>query len=100
MPENPLNIFQDVDPEFFKLINSGRQLALGEGGALPQKFKYLIAMALDAAAGAEGGVGSLARQAMAAGATKAEIVEALRVAQYISGIGSTYTAAYGLKDLF
>jgi len=100
MPENPLNVFQNVDPEFFKLINSNRQLALGEGGALPRKFKLLIAMVLDAAAGAEGGTGSLARQAMEAGATKQEVVEALRVAQYISGIGSTYTAAHGLKDLF
>ncbi len=100
MSENPLSIFQNVDPEFFKLINSNRQLALGEGGTLPRKFKLLIAMVLDAVAGAEGGAGALARQAMEAGATKQEVVEALRVAQYISGIGSTYTAARGLKGVF
>jgi alkylhydroperoxidase/carboxymuconolactone decarboxylase family protein YurZ len=34
------------------------------------------------------------------GATKEEITEALRVAQYISGIGCVYTAAQALKELF
>jgi alkylhydroperoxidase/carboxymuconolactone decarboxylase family protein YurZ len=37
---------------------------------------------------------------MKAGATQAEIVEAIRVAQYISGVGSVYTAADAFKELF
>jgi len=37
-------------------------------------------------------------QAMEEGATREEIMEAVRIAQYISGIGSVYTAARGLKD--
>ena len=69
-------------------------------GALPRKFKLLIAMALDAAHGAVDGVRALAEQAMKAGATKEEIAEAIRVAQYISGVGSVYTAARAFKDLF
>jgi alkylhydroperoxidase/carboxymuconolactone decarboxylase family protein YurZ len=37
---------------------------------------------------------------MKAGATKEEIMETLRVAQYISGAGCVYTAAHAFKDLF
>jgi len=37
---------------------------------------------------------------MRARATKEEIMEALRVAQYISSIGSVYTAANVFKKLF
>ena len=57
-------------------------------------------MALDASHGTVQGVKSLAQQAMQAGATKEEIMEALRVTQYISGAGSTYTAAQAFKELF
>ena len=49
--------------------------------------------------GADAGVESLARVAMQAGATKEEIAEAVRVAQYIGGVGSVYTAAWALRDL-
>jgi len=57
-------------------------------------------MALDASEGTVEGVRSLAEQAMKAGATREEIVETLRVAQYICGVGSVYTAAREFKDLF
>ncbi|WP_370575919.1 carboxymuconolactone decarboxylase family protein, partial [Methanomethylovorans sp.] len=63
------------------------------------KYKFLIAMALDAAEGAADGVRVLAMQAMEEGATREEIMEAVRIAQYISGVGSVYTAARGLKDV-
>jgi hypothetical protein len=33
------------------------------------------------------------------GATRAEIAEALRVAQYICGVGCVYTAARALKEV-
>jgi len=99
MSEHPLKIFEKVDPELLELVESGRKLALGDG-ALPRKFKLLIAMALDASAGAVQGVKSLAQAAMQAGATKQEIAEAMRVTQYISGVGSIYTAAQALKELF
>jgi len=57
-------------------------------------------MVLDASQGAVGGVTSLARAAMQAGASKEEIAEALRVAHYITGAGSIYTAARALNELF
>ncbi len=99
MAEHPLKIFEKVDPELLRLIQSTNALALSDG-ALPKKFKLLIAMALDASQGAAEGVKSLAQQAMKAGATKEEIAEAIRVAQYICGVGSVYTAAHAFKDLF
>ena len=99
MPEQPLQIFEKLDPQLLKLVESAGELALADG-ALPRKFKLLIAMALDAAHGATGGVKSLTQAAMQAGATKEEVVEALRVAYYISGVGSVYTAAPAFKELF
>jgi alkylhydroperoxidase/carboxymuconolactone decarboxylase family protein YurZ len=66
---------------------------------IPLKYKFLLAMALDAANGAVNGVKFLAIQAMQAGATKEEIMQALRITQYIFGIGSVYTASEALKDI-
>jgi alkylhydroperoxidase/carboxymuconolactone decarboxylase family protein YurZ len=99
MAEYPLKIFEKLDPELLKLVENTRDLALADG-ALPKKFKLLIAMALDASHGTVEGVKALAQVASEAGATKEEITEALRVAQYISGVGSVYTAAHALKELF
>jgi len=59
-----------------------------------------MAMALDASQGTEEGVRSLAQQALNAGATKEEIMEPIRVAQYICGVGCVYTAASAFKGLF
>lgn len=64
------------------------------------KFKPLIAMAQDAAHGASEGVKALAQAAQQAGSTKEEITEALRVAQYATGVGSVYTVARSLRELF
>lgn len=99
MAEHPLKIFEEIDPELLKLVQNTNAFALADG-ALSKKFKFLIAMALDASHGAVEGVRSLAGQAMKAGATKGEIAEAIRVAQYISGVGCVYTAARAFKDLF
>ncbi len=98
MPENPLKVFEKLDPKLLKAVEEGSGLAFADG-AMPKKYKILIAMALDAAHGSVGGVASLSRQAMAAGASKQEVLETLRVAQYVSGVGCAYTAAQALKDL-
>ena len=99
MAEHPLSIFERLDSDLFELVKNTRELALSDG-ALPKRFKLLIAMALDASHGTVEGVKSLAQAAMQAGATEKEITEALRVAQYISGVGCIYTAARALKGLF
>jgi len=99
MPEHPLKVYEELDPKLLNLVNDTQKLALAEG-ALPRKVKLLIAMVLDAVHGADDGVKSLAREAIKAGATKEEIAEALRVAQYICGVGCVYTAAKALKEVF
>jgi alkylhydroperoxidase/carboxymuconolactone decarboxylase family protein YurZ len=98
MQEHPLKIYEDLDPKLLGMVNDTRDLALADG-ALPRKIKLLIAMVLDAVHGATDGVKSLAREALKAGASKEEIAEALRVAQYICGVGCVYTAARALKEV-
>lgn len=99
MPENPLKTIETIDPELFKAVEDTRNLSLGDG-ALPRKYKYLIAMVLDATHGADAGVRNLAQAAMHAGATREEVADALRVAYFIDGVGCVYVAARGLAGLF
>jgi alkylhydroperoxidase/carboxymuconolactone decarboxylase family protein YurZ len=98
MEKDPLEIFKEKNPELFGSLTAGRKLAYAEG-VLPVKYKFLIAMSLDAASGAANGVKSLALQAMKAGATKEEVLEAIHVTYFISGASSVYTAAQGLNDI-
>ncbi len=91
-------VIEDNDEKLYRSIEENRSLAF-EPGALVKKEKLLIAVALDAAHGASNGVRSLATQALAAGATKEELMETLRVTAFISGAGSVYTAAAGLRDI-
>lgn len=99
MTENPLKIFEMLDSELFKLVENARDFIFEEG-ALTRKFKLLIAMTLDASKGTVQGVKSLAQAAMQAGATREEVMEALRVALFISGVGCVYTAAHAFRELF
>ncbi|MFW6115343.1 MAG: carboxymuconolactone decarboxylase family protein [Thermodesulfobacteriota bacterium] len=99
MAEDPLKVFEQLDPELRNLVRETNAFALADG-ALPRKIKFLIAMALDAAHGTVEGTRALADQAMKAGATKEEVAETIRVAQYISGVGSVYTAAHAFRELF
>ncbi len=99
MPKSPLDVIGACDPELLDEIHRTRDLALNEG-ALSRKHKLLIAIALDAARESTGGVKSLTLQALQQGATKAEIMEALRVANYIFGVGSIYTAAAALDEIW
>ena len=98
MAENPLKVLEKLDPEFLKVVGNTRALALNDG-VLPRKIKLLMAMGLDASKGTVEGVRSLADQALKAGATKQEIMEAIRVADFICGVGCVYTAAHALRDL-
>ena len=99
MNANPLDIIKKVDKELFENISKTKEISL-EDGALSKKNKILIAIALDASHGAVNGVKALATLAIQNGATKPEILEAIRVANYISGVGSVYTAADALRDIF
>jgi alkylhydroperoxidase/carboxymuconolactone decarboxylase family protein YurZ len=99
MTEHPLKIYEKLDPDLLKHVENSRDFTFADG-AIPRKYKLLIAMAFDASYGAVNGVKSLAQQALEAGATKEEITEALRVAQNLSGVGCVYVGARALKELF
>jgi len=98
LPENPLQVIINEDFELFTLLENTRELAFVEGG-IPLKYKLLIAMSLDAANGAVDEVKVLAMQAMQAGATKEEVMQAVRITHYIFGVSSVYSASRALKDI-
>jgi alkylhydroperoxidase/carboxymuconolactone decarboxylase family protein YurZ len=98
MAEHPLAALQKLDPELIDHLQATDALIYADG-ALPRKFKLLVAMAFDASEGAEGGVRALAHAALRAGATRAEIAETLRVAYHLTGVGTLYTASRALRDL-
>jgi alkylhydroperoxidase/carboxymuconolactone decarboxylase family protein YurZ len=98
MPENPLATLGKIDPALTDHLKEMSDFIYGPG-ALPKKVKILIALAFDAAHGADRGVNALARAAMCEGATPQEIAEALRVAYYLAGVGTLYTASAGLEGL-
>ncbi len=98
MNKEPLDYLKEKDMEFFNTISSARKLAYSEG-ALSEKTKLLIALAIDASNDAVNGVKSLAKQAMNAGATKQEIFETLRIVYFICGVGSVYAAVQALNEI-
>jgi alkylhydroperoxidase/carboxymuconolactone decarboxylase family protein YurZ len=95
--ENPLETLGKLDPSMLEHLKTSDRFVFADG-ALPVKTKLLMALAFDAAHGAAEGVAALARRALEAGATSAEIAEAVRVAWHLAGVGSIYTASRGLKD--
>ena len=98
MAGNPLETLARLDPQIVDHLKTGDQFVFADG-ALSGKIKLLMALAFDAAHGASHGVAALAQRAVKAGATPAEIAEAVRVAWHLAGVGALYTASRGLKDL-
>jgi alkylhydroperoxidase/carboxymuconolactone decarboxylase family protein YurZ len=98
MPENPLSTLEKLDPKIVDHLKAENSLIYAEG-AIPEKYKLIMAMAFDAAHGAQGGVRALAQMAMKEGATPEEIAEGIRVAYHLTGVGALYTASLALKGL-
>jgi len=96
--KDPLAVIKKLDEDIFNSIKNLEEIAFSDG-EIPVKYKILMAMVIDAVLGAEEGVKSLVKAAIDVGASKKEIAEALRVAYYVGGAGSIYTAARGLRDL-
>lgn len=91
-----LKFLETNDHDFSQAIEKVASSAMTPG-ALDQKTKLLIALALDAALGSAPGVTSVAKQARSVGATDAEIAEALRIAYFAAGnsILAASSAAFG-----
>ncbi|HUZ17579.1 MAG TPA: carboxymuconolactone decarboxylase family protein [Spirochaetia bacterium] len=98
MSSDPLAVIESLDPGLRERLREQDKFVYSDG-ALSRKVKLLIAMAFDAAHGAENGVRSLAGRAKQAGATNQEIAEALRVAYDLTGVGCLYTASNALKEI-
>jgi alkylhydroperoxidase/carboxymuconolactone decarboxylase family protein YurZ len=88
---------EEHDPEFLNDLAATAADAFSPGD-LEVKYKFLLAMALDAQANHPGGVKSFARRAREAGATEREIVEALRVVFYLGGMQSLVVGATALES--
>lgn len=99
MAVDPLRTMASLDPALAEQNDLGRESAFSSG-ALLSRHKLLMAMAIDSALGTPHGVRSLALQAIDAGATKSELVEAARVAIYVGGAFSFYNLGRGLDGLF
>ncbi len=93
---DPLESLKKINNSLYEKMNLESKDAFSKG-EIPIKYKFLIAMALDAAHGAENGVTALANQAIENGATKQEIAEVLAVLHHVSGGGSIYAASVGLS---
>lgn len=98
MNKNPLHVIKEKDSDLFDQVQRTQKLALDDH-VISKKYKLLMALAIDASHGAVDGVKSLALQAQKHGATKEEIMEAVRVAYFISGVSSVYTAARALDEI-
>jgi alkylhydroperoxidase/carboxymuconolactone decarboxylase family protein YurZ len=85
------------DPEFFKLVSAVMDKAQGRG-ALNQKTKTLITLALDAAGSHHEGVKALAARARSLGATEGEIIETIRLAFIGSGIPGLVTGLAAFQE--
>src|SRR6056297_1636865 len=98
MAFDPLATLDKVNPALYKKMKDNNKAAFSEG-AIPIKYKLLLAMALDAAEGATDGVTAVTQLALNHGATKEEIAEVLNVLHYVCGGGSIYTASMGMSKV-
>lgn len=95
---SPLDPIKELDKELYELMGKTRAMSF-QDGVLSKKIKLLIAIALDASRGSVPGVIALTKQAKEAGATMDEIMETLRITNFIYGVGSVYTVALALKEI-
>ncbi len=94
----PWDLLREKDAEMAKMHDQLDSMAFKDA-RLSKKVKLLMAMAIDASHGKEGGVRVYASRAKEAGATDDEIFEAVRVATLICGTAGQTTALRGLDEL-
>jgi alkylhydroperoxidase/carboxymuconolactone decarboxylase family protein YurZ len=85
------------NPEFAGMYKSMRDRALREG-AIPAKYKILMTMIVDAIMAHPEGCAAIAGRARLAGATDAEINEAIEVAFLFGGTPALVIAANALSS--
>ena len=89
----PLN---QRDPKFVETYMTQREHVLRDG-AIPTKYKHLMTMIVDALQTHPDGVATIADRARAAGASEAEIQEAVEVAHLFGGTPALVTAVNAFR---
>jgi len=88
---------QQRDPKFVEWYMSQREHILRDG-AIPAKYKHLMTMIVDALTTHPDGVATIANRARAAGASEAEIQEAVEVTYLFGGTPALVTAMNAFKQ--
>jgi alkylhydroperoxidase/carboxymuconolactone decarboxylase family protein YurZ len=82
---------RERDPKFVETYLAQREHVLRDG-AIPAKYKLLMTMIVDALQTHDDGVAAIAGRARAAGASEAEVQEAVEVAYLFGGTPALVTA--------
>lgn len=91
-----LGALQQRDPEFVDSYTAMRERILKDG-AIPAKYKLLTGMVTDAIAAHPDGVKTLADNARAAGASEAEVTEAVEVGYLYGGTAALVMGANAFR---
>jgi alkylhydroperoxidase/carboxymuconolactone decarboxylase family protein YurZ len=91
-----IQTLQQHDPKFAEMYQSQREHVLKDG-AIPAKYKILMTMIVDAITAHPDGCMNIANRARAAGATEAEISEAVEVAYLFGGTPALVTAVNAFR---
>ena len=92
-----LGALEQRDPQFVDSYMAMRERILKDG-AIPAKYKLLMAMITDAIAAHPDGVRTLADNARAAGASEAEVTEAVEVGYLYGGTAALVMGANAFHD--
>jgi len=92
-----IQTLQQRDPEFVTSYMSQRDRILKDG-AIPAKYKILMTMIVDALLSHPDCVANIANRARAAGASEAEIQEAVVVAYLFGGTPALVTAVNAFRS--
>jgi alkylhydroperoxidase/carboxymuconolactone decarboxylase family protein YurZ len=95
LPEWLQNL-QQRDPKFAEMYLAQREHVLKDG-AIPAKYKILMTMVVDALTAHPDGCANIASRARAAGATEAEVNEAVEVAYLFGGTPALVTAVNAFR---
>jgi alkylhydroperoxidase/carboxymuconolactone decarboxylase family protein YurZ len=95
-PPEWIRNLQQRDSEFTEMYLAQREHVLKDG-AIPAKYKLLMTMIVDAIMTHPDGVATIANRARAAGATEAEIKEAVEVAYLFGGTPALVTAVNAFR---
>ena len=91
-----IQTLQQRDPEFVTSYMAQRERILKDG-AIPAKYKHLMTMIVDALLSHPEGVTNIANRARGAGASEAEIQEAVEIAYLFGGTPALVTAVNAFK---